>query len=81
MADLDHAPQITTPRPAGRRRRPRWLAAVPGLVVAVLLFGANGWQPAEDGRVFARAIDGLDELRSDELRIVSPASATLPGVV
>jgi pyruvate dehydrogenase E2 component (dihydrolipoamide acetyltransferase)/4,5:9,10-diseco-3-hydroxy-5,9,17-trioxoandrosta-1(10),2-diene-4-oate hydrolase len=41
-------------RPARRpgRRWPRWVAATAALLVAGVLFGAYGWQPAEAGRDF-----------------------------
>ncbi|MFI7064828.1 alpha/beta fold hydrolase [Kribbella sp. NPDC050124] len=52
MVNLDDTSHSATARPARKRRWRRWLAAVLAVVVAALLFGAYGWQPAEDGRAF-----------------------------
>ncbi|TDC84567.1 hypothetical protein E1193_05425 [Micromonospora sp. KC606] len=48
----DNTPPSTTAQPVRKRRWPRWLAAAITLLVAAMLFGAYGWQPAEDGRAF-----------------------------
>ncbi|MEV0286008.1 alpha/beta hydrolase [Kribbella sp. NPDC050820] len=58
MVNLDKTPQPGTTgqpiqaRPARKRRWRHWLAAVLAVLVAILLFGAYGWKPAEDGRAF-----------------------------
>ncbi|NIK58451.1 alpha/beta fold hydrolase [Kribbella shirazensis] len=44
--------QIETERPARRRRWLRWVSGIVAVLLAVLLFGAYGWQPAEDGRAY-----------------------------
>ncbi|WP_165977113.1 alpha/beta fold hydrolase [Nonomuraea diastatica] len=50
---MDDTPHSSAGRPARKKRRwRRWMAASIVLVVAALLFGAYGWQPAEDGRAF-----------------------------
>lgn len=54
MDRADDTSQTSAGQPERRRRRRwgRWLAAAVALLVAVLLFGAYGWQPAEEGRAF-----------------------------
>ncbi|WP_433005517.1 alpha/beta fold hydrolase [Kribbella sp. CA-294648] len=52
MVSLDKTIRPAAARPARKRRWRRWFAAALALLVAVLLFGAYGWQPAEDGRAF-----------------------------
>ncbi|MEV4166713.1 alpha/beta fold hydrolase [Nonomuraea dietziae] len=47
-----NTPQTTVARPVRKRRRLRWVAAATAVLVAVMLFGAYGWQPTEDGRAF-----------------------------
>lgn len=55
MVSVDGTSQTEPERPAHRPRRRRWLrwlAGVVALLVAVVLFGAYAWQPAEAGRDF-----------------------------
>ncbi|MGW1339845.1 alpha/beta fold hydrolase [Kribbella sp. NPDC002412] len=52
MVNLDNTPQPSTARSARKRRWRRWLAAALAVLLAMLLFGAYGWQPAEEGRAY-----------------------------
>ncbi|PZG39837.1 hypothetical protein C1I98_23105 [Spongiactinospora gelatinilytica] len=47
MTRLDERPPATATRPRRRRGLRRWVLGVLAVLVAALLFGAYGWQPAE----------------------------------
>lgn len=52
LPPVNNTPQTTVTQPVRKRRRHRRLAAAVAVLVAAMLFGAYGWQPAEDGRAF-----------------------------